>query len=202
MPGQLRNTSRLFRHHTAISRRRVAKLDENLYDVSLSDKSDLLLSAIRDLTYALRQIPFTPGSESNLNLLNSLANAYSDLADVASRMGKGRETVEKIEALANETTKAAYQESPTNPFVIETYVKNLLRSARDNPERTREDCVDILGIIFSALTSDDPGYRAPQLNSLAEQAFNLLLQQVPSAVVTREPQNAIDVLVDAWTVLR
>jgi hypothetical protein len=201
MPAPLRNTSRLFRHHTAISRRRVAKLEESLYDISLSDKSDLLLAAIRDLTYALTQIPFSPGSESNLNLLNSLANAYSDLADVAGRMGKDREAVLKIQALANQTTKAAYQESPTNPFVIETYVKNLLRSAKDNPERTCEDCVEILGIIFSVLASDDPGYRAPQLNGLAEQAFDLLLQQIPTAVGVRDPQNAVDVLVDAWRVL-
>jgi hypothetical protein len=201
MPAPLRDTSRLFRHHAAISRRRVAKLDENLYAVSLSDKSELLLAAIRDLTYALTQIPFTSGAESNLNLLNSLANAYFDLADVASRMGKNRDAVQKIKALANDTTKAAYQESPTNPFVIETYVRNLLRRARDNPERTLEDCVDILGIIFSALTSDDPGYRAPQLNSLAQQAFDLLLEQSPAGVAAREPRNAVDVLVDAWRVL-
>lgn len=201
MAAPLRDTSRLFRHHTAISRRRVAKLEENLYDISLADKSDLLMAAIRDLTYALRQIPFTPGSESTLNLLNSLANAYFDLADVAARSGKSRETVRKIQALANETTKAAYQESPTNPFVIETYVKNLLRTARDNPERAREGCVEILGIIFSALASDDPEYRASQLNNLAEQAFELLLQQVPTAVGAREPQGALDVLVDAWKTL-
>ena len=201
MPAPLRDTSRLFRHHTAISRRRVAKLDENLYDVSLSDKSDLLLAAIRDLTYALTQIPFTPGSESNLNLLNSLANAYFDLADVATRIGKSRDAVQKIQVLANDTTKAAYQESPTNPFVIETQVRNLLRSARDNPERRLEACVEILGIIFSALTSDDPGYRALQLNNLAEQAFGLLLEQSPTDVAAREPQNAVDVLVDAWRVL-
>jgi hypothetical protein len=201
MPAPLRDTSRLFRHHTAISRRRVAKLDENLYEVSLSDKNELLLAAIRDLTYALTQIPFTAGSESNLNLLNSLARAYSDLADLAVKMGKLRETVQKIQTLANETTRAAYRESPTNPFVIETYVRNLLRSARDDPERTREDCVEILGIIFSALTSEDPGYRAPQLNNLAEQAFDLLLLQTPNAVEAREPENALDVLVDAWRVL-
>jgi hypothetical protein len=201
MPAPLRDTSRLFRHHTAISRRRVAKLDENLYGISLSDKGDLLLAAIRDLTYALRQIPFTPGSESTLNLLNSLAIAYSDLADVAAKLGRGREAVRKIQALADETTKAAYQESPTNPFVVETYIKNLLRIARDNPERTQADCVEILGIIFSVLASDDPTYRATQLNNLAEQAFDLLLQQIPSEVGVREPQNAVDVLVDAWRVL-
>jgi tetratricopeptide (TPR) repeat protein len=201
MPAPLRDTSRLFRHHTAISRRRVAKLDENLYGVSLSDKNELLLAAIRDLIYAFTQIPFTPGTESNLNLLNSLARAYFDLADLADKMGKGRDAVRKIQALANEATKSAYQESPTNPFVIERYVRNLLRSARDNPERTLEYCVDILGIVFSALSSNDPEYRTPQLNNLAEQAFQLLLQQAPTGAASRDPQNAVEVLVDAWRAL-
>jgi hypothetical protein len=201
MPAPLRDTSRLFRHHTAISRRRVAKLDENGYGVSLSDKNALLLAAIKDLIYAFTQIPFTPGSESNLNLLNSLARAYLDLADLADKMGKGRDAVQKILALASEATKNAYQESPTNPFVIETYVRNLLRSAKDNPDVTLEHCVEILGIIFSALAADDPEYRTPQLNSLAEQAFQLLLQQAPTGGDCREPQTAVDVLVDAWRAL-
>src|SRR5690606_8898422 len=48
MPAPLRNTSRLFRHHTAISRRRVARLDENVYGVTVSDRNELLLAAIRD----------------------------------------------------------------------------------------------------------------------------------------------------------
>lgn len=201
MPAPLRDTSRLFRHHTAISRRRVAKLDENLYGVTLSDKNELLLAAIRDLTYALAQIPHVPGSESNLNLLNSLARAYFDLADLADQTGKGPDAVQKLHACANDATKRAYQENPTNPFVIETYVRNLLRSARDNAGRTREDCIEILGIVFSALASDDPEYRTLQLNNLAEQAFHLLLQQSPSSAESREPQNSVDVLVDAWKIL-
>src|ERR1035437_1537970 len=64
MPNTLRDTSRLFRHHSAISRRRVAKLDEKLYEVSIQEKQVLLQAAIRDITYALTQIPYTPGSES------------------------------------------------------------------------------------------------------------------------------------------
>jgi hypothetical protein len=201
MPAPLRDTSRLFRHHTAISRRRVAKLDEALYGVSPTDKYELLDAAIRDLKYALNQIPSTADSESNLNLLNSLARAYFDLADLADKMSKNQDVVEKILALANDATKRAYQESPTNAFVIETYVKNLLRIARNNPDRSLEDCVEILGIVFSALSSDDPEYRALQLNTLAEQAFQLLLQQSPTSAGLREPQNALDVLVDAWRVL-
>jgi hypothetical protein len=201
MPAPLRNTSRLFRHHTAISRRRVARLDENLYGVTSSDKDELLRAAIRDLVYALAQIPYTPGSESTLNLLNSLARAYSDLADLADRIGKSKDVVQKLQAHANEATKRAYQESPTNPFVIETYVRNLLRTAKDNPSRIREDCVEILGIVFSALASDDPEYRTLQLNILAEQAFQLLLQQSPADAESHEPQNAVDVLVEAWKIL-
>jgi hypothetical protein len=41
----------------------------------------------------------------------------------------------------------------------------------------------------------------PQLNNLAEQAFSLLLRQTPPIGQAGEPQNAIDVLVQAWQVL-
>ncbi|MCZ2154775.1 MAG: hypothetical protein LC114_12880 [Bryobacterales bacterium] len=77
----------------------------------------------------------------------------------------------------------------------------MLRSARDNPEKTLEYCVEILGIIFSALASDGPEYRTTQLNNLAEQAFQLILNQAPSGAARHEPQNVVDVLVDAWRAL-
>jgi hypothetical protein len=68
MPRSLRDTSRLFRHHCAISRRRSARLDEKFYGVTLPERLTLLNRAVDDIKYALEFIEYTPGSESNLNL--------------------------------------------------------------------------------------------------------------------------------------
>lgn len=201
MPASLRNTSRLFRHHTAISKRRIAKLDEQQYGVTLLEKKELLLSAIRDLTYALRELPPTTGGESTLNLLNSLANAYFDLADLATQLGTEPKNIAEIQGLANEATKRAYQENPTNSFVIETYAKNLLRHARNHPESVLQDTVEVLGMIFSAQRSGDPAYRVSQLNHLAQQAFDLLLRQAPSGSFETDIRTPVDVLVQAWRIL-
>lgn len=201
MPGPLRDTSRVFRHHMAISRRRVAKLDERFYGVTAQEKIALLNEAIKDINYALMHIAYTPGSEPNLNLYNSLANAYFDLAELESDSGAAPERISELRRLASEATRRAYEESPTNSFVIETYVKNLLHSARFAPAKAVEQCVEALGILFSALTSNEAVYRSSQLGNLADQALRLLLRQSSAAMSSKEPANAIDVLVAAWMAL-
>ena len=201
MPGSLRDTSRVFRHHTAISRRRVAKLDERFYGVTNDERLLLLNEAIRDINYALNHIAFTTGSEPNLNLLNSLANAYFDLAEAEGVAGASPERIVELRRLGNEATRRAYEESPTNSFVIETYVKNLLHSARLSPDQAVEQCVEALGILFSALTSNEAVYRLSQLGNLADQALKLLLRQSSEVIEHKEPTNSIDVLVGAWRAL-
>jgi hypothetical protein len=201
MPRSLRDTSRLFRHHCAVSRRRVAKLEEMSYNVSLSDRLALLNRAIEDIKYALEFIEYTPGSESNLNLYNSLANAYLDLAEAEGIKGSSRERLVELRTMANEATRKAYAESPTNSFVIETYVKNLLQEAKHYSEQPAEKCVEALSILFSALSSNEAGYRAMQLGTLADQALRILLDGTPDITQETEPKNAIDVLVETWKAL-
>lgn len=201
MPASLRDTSRLFRHHTAVSRRRIAKLDERFFDVTNDERTALLNRAIDDIEYALDFIDYRPGAESNLNLLNSLANAYFDLADVESRQGATNEQITELRRLANEATRRAYAENPTNSFVIETYVKDLLQSARNSPGTAAEQCVEALGILYSALSSNERAYRMSQLGSLADQALAILLQYSPSSVEEKTPTNPIEVLVQAWKAL-
>lgn len=198
MPRLLRDTSRVFRHHTAVSRRRIAKLNEPFYGVKNDDRIDLLIRAIDDINYALRSIEYTPGSESNLNLYNSLANAYLDLAEVESKRGSTPERLVELRRLANSATRKAYEESPTNSFVIETYVKNLLGSARGSPDVAVEYCVEALGILFSAIASNEAAYRRSQLGQLADDALQLLLAQAPLGANNVEPASAIDVLTKAW----
>jgi hypothetical protein len=198
MPKTLRDTSRLFRHHLAISRRRIAKLDAKQYFITDEERLKLLNDAIIDINYALTHIVYSPGSETNLNLLNSLANAYVDLADVEKSRGAAPERLAEIRRLANDATLRAYEENPTNSFVIETYVKNLLLSAQSSSPLAIEQCVEALGILFSALSSNESAYRASQLGSLADRALKILFQKTPLKTDEVEPSGPVDVLVSAW----
>ncbi|HYC45662.1 MAG TPA: hypothetical protein VED01_09290 [Burkholderiales bacterium] len=201
MPQSLRDTNRVFRHHTAVSRRRIARLDERFYGVTNALRIALLLRAIEDINYALSFIEYSPGSEPNLNLFNSLANAYLDLAEAEAVEGAPRPRILELRKLASEATHKAYVESPTNSFVLETYVKNLLESARDPGELAIEHCIEALGLVFSALISDEATYRKSQLGALADQGLAILLQQTPPDIEDAEPRREVDVLIAAWKVL-
>lgn len=201
MPQSLRDTSRVFRHHTAVSRRRIAKFDEKYYNVKNEDKINLLNQAVEDINYALQFIEYTPGSEPNFLLFTSLANAYLDLAEVESLEGSPQQRIVELRQLANDATRRVYEENPMDSFVIETYVKNLLTNEPDSKELVIQQCVEALGILFSALNSNDDAYRKPQLGDLADRALNILFQQVPETFQNREPNSAIDVLINAWMAL-
>ncbi len=198
MPRSLRDTSRVVRHHSAISRRRIAKLDETFYGVTQEDKFALLTGAIEDITYALTFIDYAPGSESNLNLFNSLANAYLDLAEVESVAEAPRARIIELRRLADDATRKAYAENPTSSFVVETYVKNLLE---DSSEQAIERCVEALGILFAALISNERAYRRSQLGILADRALEILFKQSTETIKDVEPSSAIDVLIRAWRML-
>lgn len=201
MPRTLRDTSRVFRHHTAISRRRVAKLNENFYNIKKEDKIILLNKAIEDIMYALTFIVYTPGSESNLNLYNSLANAYLDLLEIETMQGATRERIMELRQLASDVTRKAFEESPTNSYVIETYVKNLLQIASESSTQAVELCIEALGILYSAFIPGEIAPRSLQLNNLADQALAILFQQRPGTAEEIDPVTPIDVLLKAWKTL-
>jgi hypothetical protein len=201
MPRGLRDGSRLFRHHCAISRRRVGFLDQFVYGVSVQDRVDLLRKAIDDLRYALEFIEYTPGAESNLNLYNSLANAYFDLARAEAAAGATKERLVELRGLGNDATRRAYTEDPSNSFTIETYVKNLIQNAQIDPEHAVELCVEGLGILFSALSTNEAGYRAMQLGTHADSLLKILFEHTPQDIDRAEPRNAVEVLTHAWRAL-
>ena len=198
MPQSLHTSSRVFNHHIAISRRRIAKLDGALYNISIEDRVNLLSDAVKDLTYAIERIEYKAGAESDLHLYNSLANAYLDLANAESDAGASQARVAELRELANVATRKAYEESPTNSFVLETYVKNLLENARTPSPDSISSCVEALGILFSALTSDDSMYRKAQLSELANLALGLLLGNAPPRSGQTEFSSPVDVLIAAW----
>ena len=198
MPRGLRDTSRLFRHHSAISRRRIAKLDGRFYEISTKDRVDLLQQAVEDIRYALDFIDYVPGSETNLNLYNSLANAYFDLAEAEAAAGADPDRLMHLRNLGSDATRKAYGESPTNSFVIETYIKNLIQNARIETARAPEICIEGLGILFSALAMNEAGYRAAQLGSLADKLLAILFECSAPQAANAEPRTALEVLLQAW----
>ncbi|MEW6654869.1 MAG: hypothetical protein AB1394_15555, partial [Bacteroidota bacterium] len=201
MAPSLKRNSRVFLHHTAISRRRVAILDEVVYEVTDKDREEVLNQAIEDINFALYSIPYTPGSESNLNLYNSLARAYFDLAQVVGKDPTRMEMAQKLRRLGNEATHRAFEENPTNSYVLETYVKNLLINAKTFPEMAVELCVKTLGTVFAAISSNEDRYRLPALAGLANEALKMLFEQVGGKTTGKEPTTAVEILVETWIAL-
>ena len=201
MPKLVRDGSRLFRHHTAISRRRIATLEGAIYNVRVEDQLVLLERAVDDIEYAITSVDRMPGDEPDLNLYNSLANAYLNLADVKALTLAPREEIMRLRVRANEATHRAYGENPTNPFVVETHIKNLLSIARAEPEGAVSSCLEALQAIYEALRGENVLLRTPQLARLAEQAMDILFANAPSDSYDTEPQTTIDVLLWAWRIL-
>ena len=203
MPPSLRNSSRIFRHHTAISRRRIAKLSEPFFDVSNSDMDRLLKGAISDVEYALTAIPYERGGESDLNLYNSLAHAYFDLAELLAKDRDKEHLVMQFRNKGNEAARRVFEEDPTNSFTVETYVRNLFARAALEPHQEVDLVIEILGILFSALASREHVYRIVRLESLARKAVETLFRdrRAVEARAAREPENPIDVLYGAWAIL-
>jgi len=199
MPKLLRDSSRVFRHHTAISRRRISALDERIFGITLDDRVQLLERAIADILYALTSIDRTPGEEPDLNLYNSLANAYLNLADVIAPTQGGR--VKELRQLASEATHRAYSDNPTNPWVVETHIKNLLSIARSEPDRTVSATLEALLAIYDAIRTSGESLRVVQLGRLGQDALSLLFASTPPEVQIGEPESPIDVLVATWRIL-
>src|SRR5690606_31901090 len=105
MPDSLRQTSRAFDHHVAISKRRVAT--NQMFDLSLEEKEAYLRSAINDLKFALESVVRTYGDENDLNLVNSLALGYQNLAEVRVLSGATSEEVTELRGEAARYTKQA-----------------------------------------------------------------------------------------------
>ncbi|MFO6224614.1 hypothetical protein, partial [Pseudomonas aeruginosa] len=149
MPAGLKNTSRVFRHHSAISRRRIAKFDEKANLVTPNERKSLLNAAIVDIRYALEFIQFESGSEPDINLYNSLANAYLDFAKIEAAQGASRDIVLEYMQAASQATRKAYEQNPSSPFVMETYVKHLLEeTSLEAPDKANAHCIRVFCMIF------------------------------------------------------
>ena len=201
MPAALRNGSRVFRHHTAISRRRISYLDEAAFGVTPLERVALLKRAASDLEYALHSIESRSGDEPDVNLYNSLANVYFDLAKVRSSQGAPPEELAELRRLASDATRHAYEQSPSSPYVIETHVKNLIASAEEATGDAAAYCIEALEIVYSAIRHDRNELRRHALAGLADRAVAVLMQSGVGNRHRGEPESWPEVLVAAWLAL-
>lgn len=174
MPKLLWQTSRALRHHSAISRRRIAK-DKVLFSLPESERLALLRRAVEDIRFALDMIPRTEGEESDLNLYNSLARAYQDLHDEAAAAGAASDELDRLRALAQDATRRAFQLNPDSPFVVETYARSLLGEAKTNPVTAAENAIEALNLVYVEMERDRSAQRRYELSRLAEFAIETLL---------------------------
>jgi hypothetical protein len=199
MPRAFRTTSRTFLHHAAVSRRRVAK-DRDNFDISDDERADLLVRAIADLEAAL-SISGDDDSEPDINILNSLAHGFHDLADVQTRRSAPEAEIEDLRAKGRETTRRAYRLDPDNSFVIETYARDLLSSARSDPQIAAGNAIEVLGIVYASMERISSQRRRFSLARLADDAFEVLLLVAIETDATGVPQTESDAIVAAFSAL-
>lgn len=174
MPRLLWQTSRALRHHSAISRRRIAK-DKVLFSLPDSERLELLRRAVEDIRFALDMIPRTEGEESDLNLYNSLARAYQDLHKATAAAGAAPEELDRLRGLAQDATRRAFQLNPDSPFVVETYAHSLLDEAETNPLKASENAFEALNLVYGEMERSRSAQRRYELSRLAETAIEMLL---------------------------
>lgn len=201
MPVAVRKGSRVFLHHTAISRRRISYLDEAVFGVTGADKVELLTRAAADLEYALDSVSKGSGDEPDVNLYNSLANAYFDLAKVKAAQGAAADELTELRRLASDATRHAYDQSPSSPYVIETHVKSLIASAEEAGGDGATYCIEALEIVYSAIRHDRNELRRHALAGLADRALAVLLSANAGERQRAEPDSWPEVLVAAWLAL-
>jgi hypothetical protein len=207
MPERVWLSSRAFNHHVAISRRRVAA-DQEYFPLSPAQQEEQLEAAAEHLQFALERIEETDDDDSNLNLLNSLARCYQDLAQLKIRTKAPVELVAEFRSKATDCIRQAKQFSATNSYVLETLAKDLIQSAQSKrlvePVTAALEACEALSHVRQALSLETAASRQMKLNELLTQSFNLLTddgitQHVQQMRARREP---IGIVAAAWLELR
>lgn len=203
MPRTFRMTSRTFLHHSAISRRRIAS-DDTMFQITDDTRAALLRRSTEDIEAAL-VIERGPSGEPDLNLYNSLAHAYHDLADVEARCGSPAERVATLRVKGNEATYRAYRLNPDNSYVLELYARDRLVGANEDPDGAANVALEVLGIVYGAMQRETAELRRNALSRLADKAFDLLLksaERTPDVEPKTEGeaiQHALSALADGVT---
>ena len=202
MPQALRDSSRTFNHHVAISCRRVVKMRE-YFDATTDEKRGLLKYAIARLEYSIESLEVRPDDESDLNLFNSLSLAYQDLAELEQAEGASEDEVRRLRAQSEVAARRAHDEGPSNSYVLETMARNILQNGELYPEDAVRSASEALGFIYQALSLDRAELRQAQLTALANRALRLLRAADSSAQVDALCQggNPLGIVAKAWLAL-
>lgn len=182
VPQAVRLNSRTFNHHVAISRRRVTQGD--FFELSKQEKQRLLGQAVKELEFALDKIEPSQDDEPTLNLLNTLALVYQDLADLERDSGDPAELA-RLLAKSDSITARALNDNPNNSYVLETAAKNQLRQGMttNDPSEKVESAARALTFVFQASRLDSINNRKMKLGSLAAQALKVLREEDASDVI-------------------
>jgi hypothetical protein len=200
MPDHVWNSSRTFNHHVAISRRRVASDDDMFPDKTPDETRRLLELAVEHIQYALTLE--TDENERDLNLYNSLARAYQDLAEWYRRSNGSEETVAQLMAQASGYTRKAKDESPTNSYVLETLARELIRLGRANATDAVANSCEAIEYIYQALNLDTGWERQHKLYSALNEAYELLKSASANDIARLKLSgNPVGYLASAWMIL-
>ncbi|WP_124479405.1 hypothetical protein [Burkholderia stagnalis] len=174
IPSSIRLNSRTFNHHVAISRRRITQ--DELFQLTPAEKRELLTQAVGEVEFALERIDASFDDETDLNLLNTLALLYQDLARVERGPDGDKEKLAAYLAKSEEITNRALKENPNSPYVLETAAKSLLRQLLDMADERRrvEAAAKALSFIFQASQLDSAASRRMSLGFLAGEALRAL----------------------------
>jgi tetratricopeptide (TPR) repeat protein len=185
VPKSVINGSRTFNHHLAISRRRVTQGE--LFNVTPLEKRGMLTKAVAEVTFALEKIDPNADDEGDLNLLNTLALLYQDLATLQRIAFNDKDLLAHYLAKSDEVTKRALKENPNNSYVLETAAKNLLRQHFDPEDQTGklEAAAEALSYVFQASNLESAVTRRMSLGQLADEALDCLRAPTAEAVVDR-----------------
>jgi hypothetical protein len=201
MPQALRQGSRTFNHHTAITRRRIATM-EQFFTPTWAERKQLLMRAAADLELAL-SLPPRPDDESDLNLYNSLALAYQNLVDVERELNTPINEIQQLMEKATRAAQRAEELDPRSSHVLETLARNLISMARLFPEAACERAAEALYYVFQAMSLDHAADRREALSRYADEA--LMLLRTPDARVEIErlikARNPFGLLARAWLLL-
>ena len=195
MPRAFRTTSRTFLHHAAVSRRRITS-DADTFPISKEERITLLERAVADIEMALG-IEHQHGEESDINLLNSLAHAYHDLAQARTACAAPRDQVAQLRARAQDATRRAYRLNPDNSYVIETYARDLLIEAQADSEAAAGNAIEVLSLVYGSMQWGTAGSRQHVLARLADNAIDILLEVADVTSETTEPSTPGDAIVTA-----
>jgi len=202
MPDSLTNTSRTFNHHVAISRRRVATND-TLFHLTIDEKRYQLKKAVEQLRFAYEQLERKLGDESDINILNSLALAYQNWAELEVSSGGEADVVEKLRHNAHAATKKALKLDPNNSYVLETAARNVLQDGALHPDSAAKQASEALTYVFQAMSLEHAGKRQIQLTKIANKALKLLHSSVDLSPVEKnlKPSTPEGLLIRTWLAL-